>query len=75
MALRLINDGKITEPIAGVFGIESDGAACTVVYRSAGGGLVLTVTARDRAAELRVYHAVIGKSVLHETNASTGSRP
>jgi len=39
MALRLINDGKITEPIARVFGIESDGAACTVVYRSAGGRL------------------------------------
>jgi hypothetical protein len=34
--------------------------------------MVLTVTAKDRAAELRVYNAMIGKSVLRETNLANG---
>jgi hypothetical protein len=72
MAERTTTDFNITGPIARVFGIDSDGDEHAVNYVKVGGGMVLTVTAKDRVAELRVYIAVIGKSVLRETNAGNG---
>src|SRR5438105_2298778 len=72
MALRTTTDFTITGPIARVFGLDSDAAEYTVDHVKAGGGMVLTVMAKDRMAALRVYHAMIGKSVLREKNLARG---
>jgi len=66
-------DPRITTPIAEVFGIHDRKSGCLVRYWAKAGHLRIYVGTPTRMAELAAYHSVLGKTVLCEADAWTGT--